>query len=161
MQDTEWQISWTPLTTEPPCLGIKTFSNKLRRKWKTSTPIFHHFRSTFFSSSSFFRDFRFPLSRSYPSFFGLTKKEKFYSFSTKKTIFLFSIFFQSLHLTLCSAVGPARIIIFLLQLFQQPFTATLGFEPMSVELHQTETFEGQSTNWSTAPLVKNCLFRLT
>ena len=42
-------------------------------------------------------------------------------------------------------------IIFSQQLFLTPYIAAPGFEPMSVELHQTGTIEERSTYWATAP----------
>ena len=53
-------------------------------------------------------------------------------------------------LTLRSLGGAARIIIFLLQFFQPPYTTAPGFEPMSVELHQTGTVKGCSSDRATA-----------
>ena len=61
--------------------------------------------------------------------------------------YFFATFRNHTFLYPCIHHGTARFI-------PNSFVAAACFQPTSVELHQTWTFEGCSTNWATLPLTK-------
>ena len=75
------------------------------------------------------------------------KESSEWKFSSILNIKFADFFPHSSHLTLRSPDGAARI--FSSSIFPPPSIAVPGFEPTTVELHQTGTFEGGSSDWAT------------
>ena len=69
----------------------------------------------------------------------------------RAAIWILQAFFKFLFFALFLRLpdGAARIIDY--NFFLPPYTAPPGFEPTSVELHETGTFERCSADWTIAP----------